>query len=161
MEKICIARRRITENPCYLEQEKNPAVSCREDRDEEVLSIAMPADQPGIVQSNLKDTIAGLQAESVRCESHQEENGQIVFNFHFNKMDSIRMLKPSQVCLMLQIGKGTLAGLVRSGHLGSYLIGSRRRFLFQDVMNYLRQCRELSDQKECEPVQNTVILRRV
>ena len=143
MEKICIARRRITSR--YIQKPEiskiPPDISLRKDHGKEIISIVVPVEQHGIIQPN-QDHILSDIYQGVQYEVSRQENGQLVFNFHFNKIDSIKLLKASHVCVMLQIGRKSLAGLVKSGVLTCYLIGKRRRFLLSDIMAYLVKCQE-------------------
>ena len=52
------------------------------------------------------------------------------------------MLKSIHVCQMLQIGKSTLMTLVKSRKIRSYKIGRLRRFLLEDILDYLSKSEE-------------------
>lgn len=140
MEKICIARRRTSSagGQRVAVRPEIPAASPRTEQPEEVLSVALSAGQCRQLQANgIFGQISGSGTGPVLFP-----DGKVVFNFHMKKMEPIRMLKPEHVRLMLQIGKGSLSGLVRNGELKSYKIGKLRRFLLADVVDYLDRCVE-------------------
>lgn len=145
MEKICIAKRRNDDRAAGRSafEMKSPAPEYIESSKQEVMSFALsPAELEKINRSgcfHFSDSIPN----GFSCDCRREEE-KMVFNFHFSNAEPIRMLKSHQVRLMLQIGKGALAGLIRSGDLKSYRIGRVRRFLVKDIMEYLSRCAESS-----------------
>ncbi len=139
MEKICIARRRIGDRDAIRPAGAEFHVTApapAQDRDEEIVSFSMTSDQWRRIQPN------GAVSADLSPGGPGRQEGRIVFHLHVKKTEPVRMLKPEQVCLMLQIGKGSLAGLIRSGDLKTYRIGRMRRFLFSDIMDYLIRCEE-------------------
>lgn len=65
------------------------------------------------------------------------EEGRVTFNFRLKTDETLKMLKPDQVCQMLQISRTFLAQLVRKKSIRSYKFGRLRRFLLADVIDYL------------------------
>jgi excisionase family DNA binding protein len=82
-----------------------------------------------------------------------ERNGQdqIALNLHLKYAHSARMLTSRAVCEMLQISRGLLAKLVRGGKLRSYKIGRLRRFLLEDVLEYISRNGDLQKVSTVEP----------
>jgi hypothetical protein len=146
MEKICIARRRngdrtAGQNVGIDVQASAPGVGpvITADRGDDVVSFAISPEQLQNVDPN--GSVSFSNPDGFGCDCRRED-GQMVFNIYFKKTEPIRMLKSEQVRLMLQIGKGSLVHLVQSGRLKSYRIGSVRRFLLSDILNYIVRCEE-------------------
>jgi excisionase family DNA binding protein len=74
---------------------------------------------------------------NVDLDLEQYEDGQIVFNLHLKQIYSADMLNSKDVCRMLQVSRSFLAKLVRTGQVNSYKIGKLRRFLLEDILEYL------------------------
>jgi len=53
------------------------------------------------------------------------------------------MLKSEHVCQMLQISRSLLMNLVKSRKIRSYKIGRLRRFLLEDILDYLSKSEEI------------------
>ena len=133
MEKICLARRRI--GGIHLQGVERPREQTQ--TGEKVVSVGLTADQCRRLRLPEGLTASEGVPDSVSLELRRNGNGPIVFNFHFRRGDTIRMLKPEHVCQMLQVGKGVLAGLILSGDLKCYRIGRMRRFLLRDILEFL------------------------
>ncbi len=142
MEKICLARRR-TERLHPREKE-----GFEREAAEDVISIGLTEDQCRLIRPADGFRFSERRPDTVFLELHQNEGGQIVFNFHFKRSEPVRMLKPEHVREMLQIGKGTLAGLVRSGSLKCFKVGKSRRFLLSDIMALISRSGE-KDASSC------------
>jgi len=83
-------------------------------------------------------------ATGVSLDIQRHTEGQIIFNFQFKKVeDIVRMLKAKHVCQMLQISNSLLMSLVKSKKIRSYKVGRLRRFLLQDVLDYLSRSEEV------------------
>ena len=67
----------------------------------------------------------------------QREDGHIRLSFYFNRINDPRFLKSRDVCDMLQISRSCLGNLIRNKKLKSYKVGRIRRFLMEDIMEYL------------------------
>jgi excisionase family DNA binding protein len=145
MEKICIARRRMDERHLREDgnlREKFPVVQkTAETNNEEMISVSLTPEQSRFVHSQHKVYHLDQSSRGVILDLRKEE-GQMIFHFTFKNTDSVKLLKPEQVCQMLQISKSFLLALVRSEKLKSYKIGRLRRFLFKDMVEYLAGSRE-------------------
>jgi excisionase family DNA binding protein len=122
MERICIAKRR---RPIQSTDLPVPEKAAHSDHSP-FLSIELSAQQ----------------AEAIRANTHfqrlhADRNAPIFLNLHFGNELSVRMLKPKEICVMLQVSRHTLDRLVVTGCLKSYRIGRLRRFSVEDVMEYL------------------------
>lgn len=148
MEKICIARRRTSavEIQRANTRMENTAASAPTDQSGDILSVSLSPEQCRRLQAN--SVIGHMSGTGTGPAIFPD--GKVIFNFHFKKMESIKMLKPEHVRLMLQIGKGSLAGLVKTGELKSYKIGKLRRFLLSDVVDYLERCAEIPESMQPE-----------
>jgi excisionase family DNA binding protein len=122
MEKICIVKRRKPVQETTL-----PPRTASESLDHsQLLSIELTPQQTEIIRNN-----------SYFQHLYTEEKAPIFLNIHFSEGALPRMLRPAELCLMLQVSRHTLDRLVRTGQIKSYRIGRQRRFSSQDVMDYL------------------------
>jgi excisionase family DNA binding protein len=122
MEKICIVKRRKLSNDGIF----SPHVETERVDRSPLVSIQLTPQQAEAMRSNehfqhLYDTKAA----------------PIYLNLHFNEGPPQKMLKPSEICEMLQVSKNTLGKLLRDGAVKSYKIGRLRRFAAEDIMEYL------------------------
>jgi excisionase family DNA binding protein len=126
MEKICIVKRRrpIQETTLPPRMESDGARAC--DGRSPLLSIELTPQQTELIRNNshFRHLYAG-------------EMAPIFLNIHFGGSPLQKMLKPGDICEMLQVSRHTLDRLVKTGCLKSYRIGRQRRFAVQDVMDYL------------------------
>ncbi len=106
--------------------------------EEQIFSIQLSPQQSQIVQSMncIKDLLSGKH-HGVKMSMEQTADGKTAFNFHFKPVYTTRMLNPQDVATMLQISKSMLYRLVKEKELKSYKIGKLRRFLLEDVVEYL------------------------
>jgi excisionase family DNA binding protein len=74
------------------------------------------------------------------------EEGRVTFNFRLKTDETLKMLKPEQVCQMLQISKTFLVKLVKKKTLRSYKFGRLRRFLLADVIDYMTRSEDILGQ---------------
>jgi excisionase family DNA binding protein len=112
---------------------QDPAIN-----DTNALSIILTPRQCEIFRSNkCFPYLLTRPSSGVGMEMQQGEDGQVIFNFHFKQTLSVKMMKAHEVCQMLQISKGFLQRLVRENHIKSYKIRRLRRFLVEDILNYL------------------------
>lgn len=110
----------------------------------ETISINLTPEQYDLVKSSqyVKYFLNG-EASGVSLDMQKHRNGQIIFNFQFRKVDTVKMLKSEHVCRMLQISNSTLIKLVKLKKMRSYKIGRLRRFLLQDILDYLSRSEEV------------------
>jgi excisionase family DNA binding protein len=139
MDKICIVRRR--QQNSYVEPlwGKGMPITLEEPREEKDPMMTMPM-TPGAskfipLSDSEKGTLKIISAIAVDNPSLEE--GRVTFNFRLRTEETLKMLKPEQVCQMLQISKTFLVKLVRQSRLRSYKFGRLRRFLLADVIDYL------------------------
>ena len=115
----------------------------------EAISINLTPEQYDLVKSNryVKYFLNG-DSTGVSLDMQRHTEGQIIFNFQFKKVDIVRMLKAKHVCQMLQISNSLLMNLVKSKKIRSYKVGRLRRFLLQDVLDYLSRSEEFTESSE-------------
>ncbi len=106
--------------------------------EEQVFSIQLSQEQSLVVQSMncIKDLLSGRH-HGVKMSMEEDSDGSTAFNFHFKPVYTTRMLSPNDVAVMLQISKSMLYRLVKDREIKSYKIGKLRRFLLEDVVDYL------------------------
>ena len=164
MEKICIVKRRqkyaqnepgqignalnnsstdfISKFPSNLVEEFN-------DYSGHTVSITMTEEQS--IMLNKCDYIRELLTQTridPALDAKINADGKIVLNFHFNNSMSLRMLRCDQVCQMLQISRSFLQKLIHENKLKSYKIGWLRRFLLEDILDFLLNNKKLAQFKE-------------
>jgi excisionase family DNA binding protein len=111
----------------------------------QILSFELTPEQSVIVQSNqyvrslLNQTSGNLSLDVQRGES-----GQLILNFYVQKAHTVTMLRPDEVCQMLQVSKWFLMKLVREKQMRSYKMGRLRRFSLEDVLEYLTRSEEVT-----------------
>ncbi|HBA53053.1 MAG TPA: hypothetical protein DCZ04_00930 [Syntrophorhabdus aromaticivorans] len=179
MEKICIVKRRIkvstsanqetsgdekrepmaeeaTGVRCSTSVENNkqlvfPDGSVIKDEDH-IIRIQLSPDQCNIVRSNgCLSQLLGRILGNVDLDLEQYEDGQIVFNIHLKQVNGANMLSPKNVCRMLQISRSLLRKLVKNKTIKSYKIGKLRRFLLEDILDYLSQSEMLEELLATKP----------
>ncbi len=106
--------------------------------EEQIFSIQLTPQQSQVVQSMncIKDLLSGKH-HGVKMSMEQTMDGKTAFNFHFKPVYTTRMLNAQDVLVMLQISKSMLYRLVKDKELKSYKVGKLRRFLLEDVVEYL------------------------
>jgi excisionase family DNA binding protein len=126
-----------------VEKETFAIDECDEDIDE-TISINLTPDQYALVKSSryVKYFLNG-DSSGVSLDMQRHRDGQIIFNFQFKKVETVKMLKSGHVCQMLQISNSSLIKLVKSKKIKSYKIGRLRRFLLQDILDYLSRSEEV------------------
>jgi len=110
----------------------------------ETISINLTPEQYDLVKSSryVKYFLNG-DSSGVSLDMQKQRDGQIIFNFQFKKVDTVKMLKSGHVCQMLQISSSSLMNLVKSKKIKSYKIGRLRRFLLQDILDYLSRSEDV------------------
>jgi len=167
MDKICIVRRRIqiptfpdkstfcSEKGSEKTNELTGAYACLSNengkqhispfrgvvRDEDnVLRIQLTPEQCKVVHSNGSiNHFFGRILGGIDLDLERYEDGQIVFNLHLKHVQRADMLDSKGVCQMLQISRSFLSKLVRTKQIKSYKMGRLRRFLLEDILDYLTQ----------------------
>jgi excisionase family DNA binding protein len=105
---------------------------------EQIFSIELTPQQSRVVQSMncIKDLLSGKH-HGVKMSMEPMIDGKTAFNFHFKPVYTTRMLNTRDVALMLQISNSMLYRLIKEKAIKSYKVGQLRRFLLEDVVQYL------------------------
>ncbi len=106
--------------------------------EEQIFSIELTPQQSRVVQSMncIKDLLSGKH-HGVKMSMEETNDGKTAFNFHFKPVYTTRMLNTRDVALMLQISNSMLYRLIKEKEIKSYKVGQLRRFLLEDVVQYL------------------------
>lgn len=107
-------------------------------KDSSVISITMTKEQSDLLKQSeyIKELLSGEKSDpSMDIKLHPD--GRISLNYHFNDSMVLRMLSPNQVCQMLQISRSFLQKIINEKKLNSYKLGRMRRFLLEDILEYL------------------------
>jgi excisionase family DNA binding protein len=103
-----------------------------------VISITMTKEQSDLLKQSeyIQELLSGEKSDpSMDIKLHPD--GRISLNYHFNDSMVLRMLSPNQVCQMLQISRSFLQKIINEKKLKSYKLGRMRRFLLEDILEYL------------------------
>jgi excisionase family DNA binding protein len=108
------------------------------DKSSSVISITMTKEQSALLQQSeyIKELLSGVKSDP-SLEIKLNPDGRISLNYHFNDSMVLRMLSPNQVCQMLQISRSFLQKIINEKKLNSYKLGRMRRFLLEDILEYL------------------------
>jgi len=108
------------------------------DKSSSVISITMTKEQSALLQQSeyIKELLSGAKSDP-SLDIKINTDGRISLNYHFNDSMLLRMLSPNQVCQMLQISRSFLQKIINEKKLNSYKLGRMRRFLLEDILEYL------------------------
>jgi len=108
------------------------------DNSSSVISIIMTKEQSALLQQSeyIKELLSGTKNDP-SFDIKLNADGQLAINFRFNDSLLLRMLAPNQVCQMLQVSRSFLQKLVHEKKINSYKLGRMRRFLLEDILEYL------------------------
>jgi excisionase family DNA binding protein len=108
------------------------------DKSTSVISITMTKEQSALLQQSeyIRDLLNGTKNDPA-LDIKLHPDGRLSLNYRFSDSLLLRMLSSSQVCQMLQISRSFLQKLVHEKKLKSYKLGRLRRFLLEDVLEYL------------------------
>ncbi len=108
------------------------------DNSSSVISIIMTKEQSALLQQSeyIKELLSGTK-NNPSFDIKLNADGQLAINFHFNDSFLLRMLAPNQVCQMLQVSRSFLQKLIHEKKINSYKLGRMRRFLLEDILEYL------------------------
>jgi excisionase family DNA binding protein len=108
------------------------------DKSSSVISITMTKEQSALLQQSeyIKELLSGAKSDP-SLDIKINPDGRISLNYHFNESMLLRMLSPNQVCQMLQISRSFLQKIINDKKLNSYKLGRMRRFLLEDILEYL------------------------
>jgi excisionase family DNA binding protein len=103
-----------------------------------VISIIMTKEQSILLQQSeyIKELLSGTKSDP-SFDIKLTPDGQLAINFRFNDSLMLRMLAPNQVCQMLQVSRSFLQKLIHENKIKSYKLGRMRRFLLEDILEYL------------------------
>jgi excisionase family DNA binding protein len=108
------------------------------DKSVRVISITMTKEQSTLLMQSeyIKELLSGAKSDPA-MDIKLTPDGRISLNYHFSESMIIRMLSPNQVCQMLQISRSFLQKIIHENKLKSYKLGRMRRFLLEDILEYL------------------------
>ena len=108
------------------------------DNSSSVISIIMTKEQSALLQQSeyIKELLSGAKNDP-SLDIKLTPDGQLALNFRFSDSLLLRMLAPNQVCQMLQVSRSFLQKLVHDKKINSYKLGRMRRFLLEDILEYL------------------------
>lgn len=108
------------------------------DNSSSVISITMTKEQSDLLQQSeyIKDLLSGKKNDPA-LDIKITSDGRLSLNYRFSDSLLIRMLAPNQVCQMLQVSRSFLQKLIHENKLKSYKLGRMRRFLLEDILEYL------------------------
>jgi excisionase family DNA binding protein len=140
MDKICIVRRRQQNN--YVEPVWGKGLplaledSLQEEKDPMMTIPTTPGEAKFLPLTDAEKGTLKL-ISGIAIEQSTVEEGRVTFNFRLRTEETLKMLKPEQVCQMLQISRTFLVKMVRQRRIRSYKFGRLRRFLLADIIDYL------------------------
>ena len=108
------------------------------DNSSTVISIIMTKEQSELLLQSeyIKELLSGKKNDPA-LDIKITPDGRLSLNYHFNDSLLIRMLAPNQVCQMLQVSRSFLQKLIHENKIKSYKLGRMRRFLLEDILEYL------------------------
>ena len=114
-----------------------------------VISIIMTKEQSALLQQSeyIKELLKGMKKDP-SLDIKIDADGHLSLNFRYNESILLRMLCSNQVCQMLQISRSFLQKLVNEKKLNSYKLGRMRRFLLEDILEYLSTDEEFTQHKK-------------
>ena len=115
------------------------------DKSSSVISITMTKEQSALLQQSeyIKELLSGAKNDP-SLDIKLNSDGRISLNYHFNDSLILRMLSSNQVCQMLQISRSFLRKIINENKLNSYKLGRMRRFLLEDILEYLSNDAEVT-----------------
>ncbi|MBE0556013.1 MAG: helix-turn-helix domain-containing protein [Proteobacteria bacterium] len=111
---------------------------------ERTVSLMLTPEQMRALRSNpnILAVLNGAAAKGFAAATQMDET--IVFQFSFEPIPPVRLLKMGEVVHMLNISTGYLRKIIRQGELKSYKFGRLRRIMFDDVLSYLESSQEFT-----------------
>ena len=108
------------------------------DNSSSVISITMTKEQSILLQQSeyIKELLNGTKNDP-SLDIKLNPDGRISLNYRYNDSLLLRMLSSNQVCQMLQISRSFLQKLIHDKKINSHKLGRLRRFLLEDVLEYL------------------------
>jgi excisionase family DNA binding protein len=151
MEKFCIVRRR-KQSPLDAFPPPLPvweeAFESREEvfipgqtitaKEASVVSLSLTQGQSQAIRNGGILPLLGTEtAKSLNLNLQKNPDGTVVFNFYIDPDHNLMMLKPDQVCRMMQISRHSLSRMVKQKKIKSHKIGRLRRFCLKDIVEAL------------------------
>ncbi|MFA5324258.1 MAG: helix-turn-helix domain-containing protein [Smithella sp.] len=108
------------------------------DNSSSVISIIMTKEQSNLLQQSeyIKELLSGTKSDPA-LDVKITPDGKLSFNYRFSDSLLVRMLSPNQVCQMLQVSRSFLQKIIHENRIKSYKLGRMRRFLLEDILEYL------------------------
>jgi len=134
----------MVDNQCTFPGAVNLSTGSLTEERCDVVSLRLTSEQcERILSSDFEQYLADNVSCEMKLKAERGEDGRITMHFHFDTAPEHRMLKPEEVCEMLQISKSFLGKIVRKNQLKSYKLGRLRRFSLVDILEYLAQNEEV------------------
>lgn len=111
---------------------------------ESIINFSLTPEQGNIIKSSnhfssiLNGTVSGYD-----LTVDNDEDGRIILNLNFGKIENLNLLKPKQVCKMLQVSRYFLRKLAKQKKITSFKIGSLRRFALKDVLDFISKSKDV------------------
>ena len=115
-----------------------------------VISITMTQEQSNLLQKSeyIKDLLDEKKNDPT-LDVKLNNEGRIILKLQLlNNSLLPRMLRCDQVCQMLQISRSFLQKLIHENKIKSYKIGRLRRFLLEDILEFLLNNEKFAQFKE-------------
>lgn len=114
------------------------------DKSSSVISIIMTKEQSDLLKQSeyIKELLSGIKNDPA-LDIKLTDDGRLSLNYRFNDSLLLRMLAPNQVCQMLQVSRSFLQKIINEKKIKSYKLGRIRRFLLEDILDYLSSDTEL------------------
>jgi len=115
------------------------------DYSDSVISIVMTKEQSDLLMQSeyINELLNGTKSDPA-LDINLTPDGRLSLNYRFNDSLQVRMLASKQVCQMLQVSRSFLQKLIHEKKIKSYKLGRIRRFLLEDVLEYLSNDAEFS-----------------
>lgn len=115
------------------------------DKSSSIISIIMTKEQSDLLKQSeyIKELLNGIKSDPA-MDIKLTPDGRLSLNYRFNDSLMLRMLAPNQVCQMLQVSRSFLQKIIRENKIKSYKLGRMRRFLLEDILDYLSNDNYLS-----------------
>jgi excisionase family DNA binding protein len=113
-----------------------------------VISITLTREQSALLmQSSYIQELLNGRKKDPAMDVKLTADGRLALNYKYTESFLLRMLTAHQVCQMLQISRSFLQKLVNDNKIKSYKIGRLRRFMLEDILDYLSNDEEFADFK--------------
>lgn len=115
------------------------------DRSSSIISITMTKEQSELLKQSeyIKELLNGIKNDPA-LDIKMTPDGRLSLNYRFKDSLMMRMLSPNQVCQMLQVSRSFLQNIIHENKIKSYKVGRMRRFLLEDILDYLSSDNDFS-----------------